>query len=104
MGYLCELTPSGWQAEHGADIIATKNNEVIAIQCKHSQTGSSKGKEAIYQLCTEAKEFYQTNNLVAVTNSFFDNGARILAEKNNIKLIQKDELIELIKTYQPIDF
>lgn len=100
MGYSAELTPGSWQSENGADVIAyNSDNEKIAIQCKHSQNGNIQGKEAIYQLHTEAREYYKTDNLVAVTNTSFDQGARRLAIEHNIKIVQRDELVKNFQKY-----
>lgn len=100
MGYECELTPGAGQPEYGADIIAVQGNEILAIQCKHSQNGAIKGKDAIYQLHAESRVYYKTHNLIAVTNTHFDQGARELAKKHSILLLQRDELAQMIEKHQ----
>jgi HJR/Mrr/RecB family endonuclease len=99
MGYECELTPGSGQPEYGADIIAIKGNEILAIQCKHSQNGAIKGKDAIYQLHAESRAYYKTDNLIAVTNTHFDQGAKDLAKQHAVSMIQRDKLVELLADY-----
>jgi SNF2 family DNA or RNA helicase/Holliday junction resolvase len=99
IGYKCELTPGGGQPEYGADIIATQGKEILAIQCKHSQKGTVKGKEAIYQLHAESRSYYKTDKLIAVTNSHFDNSAINLAKEHTIQILQRDDLFNLINKY-----
>jgi len=98
-GYECELTPGCGNPEYGADIIVKKEQEIIAIQCKHSKEKIFKNKTAIYQLDSESRGHYKTDNLIAITNSIFDKSAKELAHKRNIRIIERDELIQIIKEY-----
>ncbi|MEY4503852.1 MAG: hypothetical protein RL154_144, partial [Pseudomonadota bacterium] len=94
-GYDCYKTP---KPEHGADIIAQKNDEKIAIQCKYSEKGKSKDKEAIWQLFSEA-DYYNPTLKLAITNCYFDTGAHNLASRHNIAIVERSLLIkDLIAT------
>jgi len=88
---LTEKIPS----EFGADIIAIKGDEVIAIQCKHSRTGSKIDKLAIMQLYAEAKDYYKATKLIAITNSYFNANAIKLAEVHNIDIIDRSSILDI---------
>ena len=79
-------------SEYGADVIAIKDNEVIAIQCKHSSNQNSFGREAMYQLHSESKTYYKTIRLIAITNS----NAMNLAKVNGIEIIDKNNFLEFL--------
>lgn len=97
-GFVCEMTAKS-PHEYGADIIARKDDMVLAIQCKHSQKNIVKSEEAIWKLIEYAKEYYQANQLIAVTNTEFNLKATELAQKHQVQLIEKDELESLIQQY-----
>ena len=99
MGYECEKTP---KPEHGADVIATKENERLAIQCKHSNNGKPRDKEAVRQLISEADYWIPTTK-IAVTNTVFDKGAKELSRISSIELLEREKLLELIVKYSIFD-
>jgi superfamily II DNA or RNA helicase len=99
MGYDCEKTPN---PEYGADAIATKENERLAIQCKYSRNGKPRDKEAIRQLIAEA-DYWKPTIKIAATNTAFDKGAKELSEKLSIKLLEREKLLELIVKYSIFD-
>lgn len=90
-GYRSTLTDKV-PSEYGADVIATKDNEVIAIQCKHSSNQNSFGKEAMYQLHSEAKIHYKATRLIAITNSIFNSNAMSLAKVHGIEVIDRSNI------------
>lgn len=94
-GYYCQLTPIG-QQDFGADIVAKKDGEIIAIQCKHAKNGKNRNDDAVFSLIHQAQEVYGANKLVAVTNGNFNENSKIQAERDNIKLIEISELIYLL--------
>ena len=94
LGYRCHIT-SKIPTELGADIIATKGNETVAIQCKHTRVKKRQGRDAIRQLIAETKLAYPEAKLVAVTNFYFNDNARNLAKSHNIKLIEREQLLQL---------
>lgn len=97
-GYQCQLTPIG-QQDFGADIIAKKDDEVIAIQCKHSKNGKNRNDDAVIALINQAQEVYGANKLVAVTNSGFHFEAKRLTKENSIELVECGKLIDLILNF-----
>jgi len=94
-GYNSRLTDK-YPSEYGADVIAIKDNEIIAIQCKHSSKQNIFGREAIHQLHTEAKSFYKATKLIAITNSFFNSNAMNLAKIHNIEIRNRDNILDII--------
>lgn len=91
-GYNSRLTEK-YPSEYGADVIAIKDNEIIAIQCKHSSKQNIFGREAIHQLHCEAKDFHKATKLIAVTNSFFNSNAMNLAKVHNIEIINRNNIL-----------
>ncbi|RBQ31447.1 hypothetical protein CRU92_06655 [Arcobacter sp. FW59] len=96
-GYSSTLTDKV-PSEYGADVIAIKDIEVIAIQCKHSSNQNSFGREAMYQLHSEAKTFYKATRLIAITNSIFNSNAMNLAKVHGIEVIDRKNLLEIINS------
>lgn len=94
-GFSSTLTEK-YPSEYGADVIAIKDKEIIAIQCKHSSAQNNFGREAMYQLHSEAKQFYKATKLIAITNSFFNSNAMNLAKINGIEVIDRNNFSNLI--------
>ena len=90
-GYSSSLTEK-IPSEFGADVIAIKDDEIIAIQCKHSRVGAKIDKQAIMQLHSEAKEHYNATKLIAITNSYFNQNAINLAKVHNIEIIDRSNI------------
>lgn len=92
MGYDCEKTP---KPEYGADVIAQKQSERLAIQCKFAEKGKPRNKEGIRQLIAEA-DYWKPTIKIAVTNTVFDNGARELSKTSGVELLEREQLLELL--------
>jgi len=92
-GYSSSLTEK-IPSEFGADVIAIKGNEIIAIQCKHSRVGAKINKEAIRQLHSEAEPYYKPTKLIAITNSYFNTNAMNLAKVHNIEIIDRSNILD----------
>lgn len=90
-GYSSSLTEK-IPSEFGADVIAIKGNELIAIQCKHSRVGAKIDKQAIMQLHSEAKQYYKATKLIAIANSYFNANAINLAKVHNIEIIDRTNI------------
>ena len=85
----------GGSGEQGVDVIAfDKNGKKIIIQCKHY---SKKVENSAIQEIFGAKNLYQADHCVVVTNQFFTKPARELAKSNNVELIDRDKLFSLIQ-------
>lgn len=82
--------------DYGADIIAYKNDIKYAIQCK--KYSNTVGVKAIQEVMG-SKSIYNCHVAVVLTNNFFTEQAKKLAEKNNVLLWDRKKLEELIKKY-----
>lgn len=95
-GFEVYLTP--YSNDKGVDVVVLKNGENYLIQAK--QTKSLVGNEAIQEICT-AKNYYEDKfkeqfNLLTITNNDYSSSATILAKSNNIKLLNRGHLENLI--------
>lgn len=90
-GYEVQIT----QASHdyGADIILRKDGVKSVVQAKRYSTNV--GLEAVQQAYS-AINYYEATEAWAVTNFYFTDPAKNLAQANQVRLIERDELIEMI--------
>lgn len=99
-----KLPPSiqgtGGSGEQGVDVVVSVFDEKsgkerrIIIQCKHySQKVENKAVQEIHT----AKAMYDGELAVVITNNYFTKQAQNLAAVNGVKLINRDELAQLIK-------
>ncbi|MBR3070947.1 SNF2-related protein [Fibrobacter sp.] len=91
LGFNCRVTPKS--GDKGVDILAY-GTENYAIQCKHGK--NNVGNEAVQEVVAGAK-YYESIELksfktLVVSNSFFSQQATELANANNVKLIDGNEL------------
>lgn len=91
-----KVTKTKRSHDYGADLILEKDGEKIAIQCKlyFNRTVSN---SAVQEIAT-AKDFYGAEKAVVITNSKFTKPAQILAEKIGVKLIDREGLVNMLKT------
>ncbi|WP_084349667.1 SNF2-related protein [Moraxella oblonga] len=94
-GFECQLTAIG-EEDYGADIIAKKDDTIIAIQCKHSKNGKNRNEEAIIGLINQAKVVYEADELIAVTNTYFNEHSKNMAKQHRVGLIELDDLLLLL--------
>jgi len=91
-GYNATVTKKG--ADRGVDVIATRFTQKVAVQTKmyynHNVSNS-----AIQQIYT-AKEYFNANIAVVVTNSYFTKSAIELAEKLSVVLIDRTTLTSVL--------
>ena len=89
-GFASETTTKS--KDYGADIILTTQTEKIIVQAKrYSKTVGAKSVQEIMG----AINHYKATGAMVVTNSYFSQAAETLARENNIRLIDRDELIEI---------
>lgn len=80
--------------DYGIDILAEKNHLTYGFQCKRYQ--KKIGVDAISQ--TKAgQSYYQLDCVAVITNSYFTNQAVTLAQCNDILLIDRNQLLKMIK-------
>jgi restriction system protein len=91
LGYDAEVTKTS--GDQGADLVLKNEESIIVVQAKRYE--NNVGNSAVQEIYS-AKNFYGANDAWVVTNSYFTKSAKELAEVNDVKLIDRDQLIELI--------
>lgn len=71
--------------DYGADIIATKRGRKYAVQCKYYS--NPVGLKSVQEVVA-SKKHYRCSRGMVVTNSSFTKPAKILAEENNVILLE----------------
>jgi HJR/Mrr/RecB family endonuclease len=94
MGYSAEVTKAS--GDQGIDVLAQKNGEKYGVQAKRYT--SSVGNAAVQEVIA-GMTFYNCEHGIVITNSNFTKSAFNLANKADIKLIDREELTELIARY-----
>lgn len=93
MGYTVGNTKLS--GDQGADLIVSKAGEKIVVQAKkHTNKVTNK---AIQEVVAAIKHYNADKGMV-VTNNFFTRSAVELAKSNNVELIDRDKLNDLLKT------
>lgn len=90
-GYQTKVT--SYQNDYGADLILTKNQKKIAVQAK--RWNSKIGIKAVQEVIG-AMGYYKTNEAWVITNNEFTEPAISLAKSNNVKLFNRQALIDMI--------
>ena len=99
-GYCAQiLKDKGWNvqvtqksSDQGVDVIAEKNGEKVAIQCK--MYNQPVGNKAVQEV-NAGKNYYQTQYAAVVTTSSYTSSAHQLAKNCNILLLTVDDLENL---------
>ena len=79
--------------DFGVDVLAEKNSIKYAIQCK--KYSSNVGIKAVQEVIG-SKSMNGCHVAVVLTNNYFTSSAKKLAEKNNVLLWDRNELLKLI--------
>lgn len=90
-GYLVKLTRA--TGDYGADLILMKNNKKIVLQAK--RYSKNVGIDAVQQVYSSMK-FYGVSEAWVLTNRDYTEAAYKLAKANGVRLINREQLIELI--------
>lgn len=90
-GYQVSYTKAS--GDFGADLILEDRDDVIAVQAK--RYSGTVGVKAVQEIIGALK-MYEATQAWVVTNSYFTKQAEKLAETNDVYLIDRDELIEMI--------
>ncbi len=77
--------------DQGVDVIAEKDNKIVAIQVKHYS--QPVGNHAIMEVVGGAR-FYSATLCYVITNNYFTRSAKQLADANNVILWDRDTLKE----------
>lgn len=90
-GFKVEITKAS--GDYGADLILEDRDDIIAVQAK--RYSGNVGVKAVQEVIG-AMRMYEATEAWVVTNSYFTKQAEKLAETNDVYLIDRDELIEMI--------
>lgn len=90
LGYSVARTKA--TGDFGADLIASRDGEVVAVQAKSYARGSKVGIAAVQEVAASVRYYSATRGLV-VTNSSFTRHAVALAEANGVELWDRGRLI-----------
>lgn len=80
------------EGDYGADVILKKKRDKIGIQCKRYKDPVD--LEAV-QKVVGSKVHYHLTKMMVITNSSFTDDARVLADANDVELIDREGLQEL---------
>lgn len=87
-GYIIQQTPAS--GDYGADLILSANGIKIAVQAKRYT--EKVGIKAVQEI-SSAKNYYGVDECWVITNNYFTAPAKNLADSNNVKLIDRDQLV-----------
>ena len=90
-GYHVSYTKTS--GDYGADLILEDRDDIIAVQAK--RYSGNVGVKAVQEIIGALKMYEATQGWV-VTNSYFTKQAEKLAESNEVYLIDREELIDMI--------
>jgi len=94
LGYEASVTKKSY--DFGADLVVKKKNEISIVQAKcYNKTVGVKAVQEIIG----AKNHYNAKDAFVATNNYFSKEAQILASENNIKLLDRDVLMNLVKKF-----
>lgn len=91
-GYRATMTKTS--GDFGADLVVKGNGETIVVQAKRYK--SSVGVKAVQEIIA-AIRMYDADSAWVVTNSYFTKQAQTLAKHNDVRLIDRDELLSIIQ-------
>ncbi len=94
MGYQVEQTRLS--GDQGADLVVVKFGKKTVIQAK--RFGGKVGNKAVQEIMA-AISLYQAQNGMVITNSYFTPAAVELANANNIELVDRNALEELLNKH-----
>ena len=89
-GYRVTYTPA--TGDFGADLILKKEREVVVVQAKRYK--SSVGIAAVQEVIPAVK-MYKANAAWVVSNSYYTKAAMKLAKSNHVRMIDRDQLIQM---------
>lgn len=95
MGYDVNETPK--RGDFGADLIVTNHDGKAVLQAKRysKNVGSRSVQEVLI-----AKRHYHAEHAIVVTNSMFTSQAEQVARENGVRLIDRNELAEMLVSVQ----
>ena len=101
-----ETTVSTASADKGVDITARKStpyDQLLLIQAKRYGPNTTVGSPEIQQYASLRNQFDGVDKVLLVTTNDYTRQAREIATNLNVKLINGDELVELIHEHDSLD-
>jgi restriction system protein len=95
-GYIVEGTKAS--GDFGVDLILKNKEKKIAVQAK--RYSKNVGIKAVQEV-SSAMKYYSVQESWVVTNSYYTAAAEKLALTNGVRLIDRDELIDIILKMNP---
>ncbi|UFJ43060.1 restriction endonuclease [Brevibacillus humidisoli] len=95
-GYKAKVTRAA--GDYGADLILEKGNSKIVVQAK--RYGKNVGVSAVQQV-VGSRAHYGASDAWVITNRDFTEAAQNLAKSNQVRLINRGELIDMILKLNP---
>lgn len=91
-GYVAEVTQRS--NDFGADLILRKGSKKFVVQAK--RLNSKVGIRAVQEVVGAIK-YYKAHEAMVVSNQYYSSAAIKLAKSNHVRLIDRDELIKMIR-------
>lgn len=88
------INGTSYTGDYGVDIIAEKNNIKCAIQCKRF---NSKVSVRAIQEIVAGRKHYRCEKAIVITNNYYTKNAKELAFDNKVELLDRDDIIKMIK-------
>lgn len=95
-GYAAEVSSAS--GDYGADLLLKKDGKKIVVQAK--RYSKVVGIKAVQEVMG-AKSYYQADAAWVVSNNYFTKAARGLADKGQVLLVDRDELVDYILLLNP---
>jgi len=91
-----DIQKRGGSGEQGVDVLVFdhESKQNVIIQCKHY---SNKVSNSAIQEIVAAKPLYKAQKAIVITNQTFTEPAKELAKSNNVQLIDRQALADLIQ-------
>ena len=89
-----DVTVTQGSNDQGVDIIAVKNGERYAVQCK--RYASPLGNKPVQEVAA-GRNIYNCDRAAVMTNNFFTDGARRAAFANDVELWDRDDVLAMRK-------
>lgn len=92
------VSPTKASHDYGADLILSKNGRISIVQAKcYSKNIGIKSVQEIIA----AKRHYNADEMFVATNRYFSKEAIILASEHEVRLIDRDVILNLVRDYSP---
>lgn len=92
-GYI-NINGTSYTGDYGVDIVAETNGIKCAIQCKRF---NSKVSIKAIQEIVAGKKHYRCDKAIVITNNYYTKNAKELAFDNKVELLDRDDIIKMIR-------